>query len=324
LQGEYSRSVPGVAKNHYTLPATLRVLIQHYRLLLPKLENRGAIIEQLCNAKVYTVEKITIQWAVKVPVKGDIIGRADSGRVKITATGKVLEIFLRKSDSDISHPPLELLEELTTFCELKDASNVTLLHWVMTETNTGEMEAIFERRGLQKDAPEVKALIDSQNPNAHFWAKSTTRSQGDAKHSKDHEAVLDAVSSFMARFSAVSQRDNTKARPWSKTNTDLVLSHLCRLENVDPYALLPQTNVSLWKERLRQAGAYPDDPTSISFVHNLSDDGTKPHLRPIRLFPALVQINRARETIIEMLSDSTADVATAVVVAGEVYVRPTF
>jgi hypothetical protein len=250
LQGEYSRSVPGVAKNHYTLPATFRVLIQHYRLLLPKLENRGAIIEQLCNAKVYTVEKITIQWAVKVPVRGDIIGRADSGRVKITATGKVLEIFLRKRDSDISHPPLELLEELTTFCELKDASNVTLLHWVMTETNTGEME-------------------DSQNPNAHFWAKSTTRSQGDAEHSKDHEAVLDAVSSFMARFSAVSQRDNTKARPWSKTNTDLVLSHLCRLENVDPYALLPQTNVSLWKERLRQAGAYPDDPTSISFVHKL-------------------------------------------------------
>jgi hypothetical protein len=49
-----------------------------------KLENRGAIIEQLCNAKVYTVEKITLQWAVKVPNREDVVGRADSGRVKIT------------------------------------------------------------------------------------------------------------------------------------------------------------------------------------------------------------------------------------------------
>jgi hypothetical protein len=289
----------------------------------PKLENRGAIIEQLCNAKVYTVEKITLQWVVKILNGEDVIGRADSGRVKITPTGTVLDVFLRKSDSDISHPPLELLEELTTFCQLTDASHVALLHWVMTETNTSEMEAIFERRGLQTDAPEVKGLIDAQHPNAEFWVKSTNKSQRDAVYSQDREAGLDsAVSLFMARFSAISQWDNTKARPWSKTDTDLVLSHLCRLENVDPYVLLPQKHPSLWNQRLRQAGAYLDDPTSVSFVHNSSDDGMKTHLRPTRLFPALVQINRARETIIEMLPDSTADVTTADVLAGEVYVRP--
>lgn len=271
----------------------------------PKLENRGAIIEQLCNAKVYTVEKITLQWVVKVPNGEDVIGRADSGRVKITPTGTVLDVFLRKSDSDISHPPLELLEGLTTFCQLTNASHVALLHWVMTETNTGEMEAIFERRGLQTDAPEVKALIDSQHPNANFWAKSTSKRQGDAEHSQDREATLDAVSLFMARFTAINQWDNTRARSWSKTDTDLVLSHFCRLENVDPYLLLPQKDPSLWNQRLRQAGAYLDDPTSISFLHD-SPDG---HLRPTRLFPALVQINRARETIIKMLPDSTADVA---------------
>jgi hypothetical protein len=92
----------------------------------PKFENRGAIIEQLCNAKVYIVEKITLQWAVKIPNGEDVIGRADSGRVKITPTGKVLEVFLRKGDSDILHPPLELLEQLTIFCQLTDASHVAL------------------------------------------------------------------------------------------------------------------------------------------------------------------------------------------------------
>jgi hypothetical protein len=290
-------------------------------LLPPKLENRRAIIEQLCNSKVYTVEKITLQWAVKIPNGEDVIGRADSGRVKISPAGKVLEVFLRQGDSDISRPPLELLEELTTFCQLTDASHVSLLHWVMTETDIGEMEAIFERRGLQNEAPEVKAMIDSQRLNPHFWAKSRIQGQGDAERSEDHEAALDAVSSFMARFNAINQWDNTKGRPWSKTNTDSMLSHLCRLENVDPYVLLPQTNLSLWNQRLRQAGAFPDDPTSISFLHEGSDDVTKPHLRPTRLFPALVEINRARETVVKMLPDSTVNIGTAVILAGEVYVR---
>jgi hypothetical protein len=111
-------------------------------LVPPKLENRGAIIEQLCHAKVYVVGKITLQWAVTVPNREDVVGRAESGRVKITSMGKVLEVFLRKGDYDVSFPPFEVLDELKTFCQLTESSNVSFLHLVMTETNTGEMEEI--------------------------------------------------------------------------------------------------------------------------------------------------------------------------------------
>lgn len=128
----------------------------------------------------------------------------------------------------------------------------------------------------------------------------------------------------MNRFTALNQWDNAKARPWSKTKTDSVLSHLCRLENVDPYSLLPQTSLSRWGGRLRQAGAFLDDPTPISFIHESSDSGKKSRLRPHRVFPALVTINRARKTIVKMLPDSTVDIARDVVLAGEVYVRPIF
>jgi hypothetical protein len=292
-------------------------LTQQCRLLPPKLKDRKIIIEQLCNAKVYTARRITLKWTVKVPGRGDVEGRADSGRVKISAIGRGLEIFLRKSDAEISRPPLELLEEITAFCQLNDASHVALLHGVMTEIHAADMEAIFQRRGLHKDAPEFSTLIDSKKLNPKFWSSSTRRNWEEDEYLQDEEATFDAVSKFMSRFTAVDRWDNSKARPWSNTNTDLVLSHLCRLENVDPYSLLPQTTNSPWSRRLRQSGAYLDDPTSISFVHN---SGKQSRDRPARVFPALVKMDRAKHTIIEMLPDSTIDITRDVILAGEVYV----
>lgn len=297
----------------------LLILTQQYRLLPPKLKNRKVIIEQLCNAKVYTVRRITLKWTVKVPGRGDVVGRADSGRVKISAIGKSLEVFLRKSDSDISRPPLELLEEITTFCQLTDASHVAILHGVMTETHSGDIDAIFERRGLQKDAPEFRALIDSKKLSPNFWSSSARRHWKEDEYLQNQEATFDVVSEFMSRFITLNRWDNAKARPWSNTETDSVLSHLCRLENVDPYSLLPQTDHSPWSRRLRQAGAFVDDPTSISFVHT---SGKKSRDRPSRIFPALVKMDRAKNTIIEMLPDSTVDITRDVILAGEVYVRP--
>lgn len=289
-----------------------------------KFTNRKAIIEQLCNSKVYTVKKITLRWTIKIRGREDVEGRADSGRVKITVVRNGLEVFLRKSDSDVSRPPLELLEELAVFCRLTKASHVGILHAVMTETYSSDMEAIFNRRGLYKDAPEFNALIDSRKLNPALWSGSASRNNGDDDYWEDQEGTLDAVLTFMDRFTAGNQWGDAKARPWSKTTTDSLLSHLCRLENVDPYSLLPQTSLSPWSGRLRQAGAFLDDPTSISFIHPSSDSGKKPRLRPHRLFPALVEINRAGKTIIEMLPDSTVDVARDVVLAGEVYVRSIF
>jgi len=270
------------------------------------------------------VRRITIKWIIKVRGREDVEGRADSGRVKITAIGDGLEVFLRKSDSDVSRPPLELLEELAAFCRLTEASKVALLHAVMNETYSGDMEAIFNRRGLHNDVPEFNTLKDSKKLNPELWSASETRNPGDDDYWEEEDATFDAVLTFMERFTVLNQWDNTKARPWAKTDTDSVLSHLCRLENVNPYLLLPQTSHSPWDRRIRQGGAFLDDPTSISFVCDSSDSGKKSRLRPHRLFPALVEINRGREIEIEVLPDSTVDVARDVILAGELYVSLIF
>ena len=268
------------------------------------------------------MKKITLKWTVKVRGRGEVVGQAGSGRVKITVMGESLEVFLRKSDSNISRPPLELLEELANFYQLTEASHVAVLHAVMTEKYSGDMKAIFDRRGLHQDAPEFNTLMDSRKLNPSFWSGSASRHHGDADYWEDQEATFHTVSKFMNRFT--NRWDNAKARPWSQTKTDSLLSHLCRLENVDPYKLLPQTGLSPLRRRLRQEGAFPDDPTSISFIQEPSDSGKNSLLRPHRLFPALVTINRARETLVQMLPDSTVDVARDGVLAGEVYVRPIF
>jgi hypothetical protein len=97
---------------------------------------------------------VTIQWTLKTPSNGlEIVSRADSGRVKVAAAGKTLEIFLRNSDADINRPPFELREELTAFCGLQDATHISLLHWVISEPSITEIETMFRRRGLHSDVP---------------------------------------------------------------------------------------------------------------------------------------------------------------------------
>jgi hypothetical protein len=291
------------------------------RLLSPKLEKRNDIIEQLCNTKVYTVRKITLRWAVKMPHSGaEVIGRADSGRVKVTGVGNGLEILLRKSDSDFSRPPFELMEELTTFCQLTDASHIAFLHWVISETEIREIANVFERRGLQHDIPEVKVLEKSGKLNPHFWEESSGSSQDHFAKMENEAATLDAVSSFMNRFNKINQWDDTKARQWSRTNTDTILSHLCRLENVDPYLLLPQASCDPWLQQLRRGGGFRDDPTSIAFMHD--QDETKPAARPARLFAATVEITKDRGLAITALPDTTADIGKDTILAGELYVSP--
>jgi hypothetical protein len=288
---------------------------------LPNLEKRDDIIEQLCNAKVYTVQKITLRWVVKMPHTGvEVIGRADSGRVKVTGVGKGLEILLRRSDSDPSRPPFELMEELTTFCQLTDASHIALLHWLMSETDIREIANVFERRGLQHDIPEVKMLEQSRSLNPHFWGDASGSSQDYFSQMENEAATLDAVSTFMNRFEKINQWDDTKARKWSKTNTDMVLSHLCRLENVDPYSLLPQTSRDPWLQRLQRGGGFSDDPTSIAFMH--TQGGTNSAARPARLFAATVEITKDRGIEITTLPDTTADIGKETILAGELYVSP--
>jgi hypothetical protein len=310
-----------------------------YRLLPSESElaNRKEVIHQLCNAKVYTAEKVSVQWTLKTLDSSlEVVGRVDSGRVKVTAVNKALEIFLREDDANSSRPPFELQEELTTFCDIKEVSQVALLQWVVSEPDIDEIEAIFKRRGLHNDVPEFDALVESLNrgQNPHFWDKlPSSLDPKDKRHyhgksyrhtrgRKSQEAefsALDAVQSFMTKFNKAISWGDIATKPWKEVRADTMLSHLCRLENVDPYSLLPQ-NKSSWRKRIQRGGAFPDDAVGFFYKKDPLLHKKTRFLRPTQLFPAAVEIRRDGAIVVSVSPNATPEVGDETLLAGEVYV----
>jgi hypothetical protein len=74
------------------------------------------VIAQVCNVEVYSAEEVIVEWVIGTGEKNDqTIGRADSGRVKLTQEGNILKIILRECDIKVTRPTLELQEEMAKF-----------------------------------------------------------------------------------------------------------------------------------------------------------------------------------------------------------------
>ena len=289
---------------------------------------------------MYTAEKVSIQWTLKTPDGSlEVVGRADSGRVKITPVGKALLVYLRKEDSDVSRPPYELREELSTFCGLTDPSHISLLHWIVSENSIDEIDTLFKRKGLQNDIPELEALAESlkRAENPQFWDKEsrTGRKKGKRNyHGKPYRppqgrktqeggksSTLDVVQSFMDQFNKASSWSDIAAQPWDKVGADEMLAHLCRLENVDPYSLLSRDeNDSPWTKRLKAGGAFPDDAAGFFFKEDPMIHKKNRFLRPAQHFPASVEITRDKGVYVAVTPTPIAEVGGEILLAGEVYV----
>jgi hypothetical protein len=310
------------------------------RLIPTSLVNRAEIIEQLCKAKVYTAERVSISWTLKTHDGSlEVVGRADSGRVRVAAQAKSLEIYIRKSDADISRPPYELREELSTFCCLTDASHISLLHWLISEPHIEEIEALFKRKGLQNDVPELEALSESleRGKNPQFWDSQDPghirRKVKRHYHGKPREALrqrkrqaagapsLDVVQSFMAQFEKANSWNNIASRPWREVGTEEMLAHLCRLESIDPYTFLAKNDSeSAWNKKIKKAGAYPDDPAGFLFHEDPMLHKKNNFLRPAQRFPAVVEISKNEGIYVSVSPTPVAEVSGEILLAGEIYV----
>jgi hypothetical protein len=98
-----------------------------------------------------------------------------------------------------------------------------------------------------------------------------------------------------------------------------MLSHICRLENMDPFLLLPQRE-SLWERQVRKAGGYPDDYIGVIFNEKPTTDGIQ-HTIGSRTFPATVQVTANRHIQVGVSSTTTDLTDEEILFAGELYVR---
>jgi hypothetical protein len=290
------------------------------------------IITQLCNLIVYTSEDVVIHWSVKTR-NGEVLGRADSGRVKITNKGKTMSIYLRQKDADAGHAPLELGEHLTRFCGFSDAVQIRLLDFILSEHDLDEIDNELSRRGFPKYISELDDLTMDAVGLSEFWRAKPSKRAVDSRrrycgrkpnmrrHQTQQAAsdLPDTVQSFLNKFNMVNSFQDRLARPWAEAEAEQMLAHLCRLENIDPWTLLSQDRGN-WDNLLKSrnqapgtvSGAYWSPARDIHHKGNL--------LKTNNSYPATVYQDSRRNTRISVSTAIQNTVGEDLLFAAELYV----
>jgi hypothetical protein len=289
---------------------------------------------------VYSAKEVIVEWAIGAgKTTGPIKGRADSGRVKVTPIGNILKIIIRESDVDVARPTLELQEEVAKFCEITDPSHVAILHWILAEDDLKEIEDVLQQRGIPNDVPELDKLTqdvtEDQSLRLSFSGLNARSLDLESEDSlqrpykgpeKDSQGVLpdkqesvDAIQSFVNQFNFASSFGKDITRSWQDVEAKTMLSHICRLENMDPFMLLPQRE-SIWERERRTAGGYPDDYFGVIFNEKPTTDRIQ-HTVGSRTFPATVRVTAKGHIKVGVSSTATDLIDEEILFAGELYVR---
>lgn len=82
-----------------------------------------------------------------------ISGRPEKGRVMLATEGDILKIYLICEDMEIGCPPLELTDELATFCGIKDIEHIKLLTHILVQRDTRRIALDLKKREIPDNVP---------------------------------------------------------------------------------------------------------------------------------------------------------------------------
>jgi hypothetical protein len=234
-------------------------------------------------------------------------------------------------------PPLELQEELAKFCSIVDFKYCTVLHWLLAETNMEEIGDIFRRRGISNDLPAfdliaknpprrtIETVLDT-HIGSHLPIEVTDEAHAQRKfHGRRDNgetqpgATKDGVQGLVDKFNIADSFQKTMTQPWQATEAENLLSHVCRLENMDPFSLLPQ-RTDPWTRRIRQAGGYPDQLVGIVFDEKTTACDYERHTRSAQIFPAVVEVTGRGAVRVRVSTAVKNTTDEEVLLAGELYV----
>jgi len=97
---------------------------------------------------VFETERIAIEWSILLHNGNVLSSREDSGRVKLHATEKGLEIYLSREQAASRSCPVELVEFMAEFCGIKDSQNIMLLQYILAESDLQNISDSLDRRGI--------------------------------------------------------------------------------------------------------------------------------------------------------------------------------
>jgi hypothetical protein len=182
-----------------------------------------------------------------------------------------------------------------------------------------ESEKSLQRRYEGSEKGSQAVLPDKQESENSLQRPYKGPKKDSQEVLPDKQESVDAIQSFVNKFNFASSFGKEITRSWQDVEPKTMLSHICRLENMDPFMLLPQRE-SIWERERRKAGGYPDDYFGVIFNEKPTTDSIK-HTVGSRTFPATVRVTAKGHIKVGVSSTATNLTDEEILFAGELYVR---
>lgn len=111
-------------------------------------------MKMLLSVRVYQPQGVSVSWKFRTSWGTVVSGRAEKGRVMLATDGDILKIYLISEDMEIGCPPLELTDDLASFCGIENAEHIRLLSHVLVQKDTRRIEQDLNRREVPDNLPE--------------------------------------------------------------------------------------------------------------------------------------------------------------------------
>ncbi|KAI3321654.1 hypothetical protein HD806DRAFT_545850 [Xylariaceae sp. AK1471] len=118
------------------------------RLVPVSKSDRSSIINRLRSIRVFEVEGIRLSWNLTNKSGEVFLGQPEEGRAMLTADDELLKVYLVKNDMKIGCPPLELVDELATYCGIDINEHIRLLSHILVQNDIGRIEQDLDRRNV--------------------------------------------------------------------------------------------------------------------------------------------------------------------------------
>lgn len=111
-------------------------------------------MRQLVSMHVYQPQGVSVSWKFKTAWGTTISGRPEKGRVMLATDTFSLKIYLIAEDMEIGCPPLELTDEMATFCGIQESKHISLLTHILVQRDVRRIEQDLNRREVPDNIPK--------------------------------------------------------------------------------------------------------------------------------------------------------------------------
>ncbi|KAK4182912.1 hypothetical protein QBC35DRAFT_135831 [Podospora australis] len=206
------------------------------RIIPQEIQERNRFLRRMLEVNVFSAQKLEVCWKIDV-VDSTIEGAPESSRGTVLETGDTIEIYISQTDKQRKSLPVDVVEEIVKLSNI-NADMVWILHHILMENDTRQIEELLDRRGILSDPAESWAVFDTA-AEASF-TKCAIAFGGHTMGSRPR--VDELLSDFLDHLEQDQATQTMMNKCWEGNKVDdmkALLMELCRRNKQSPSLFVP-------------------------------------------------------------------------------------